>query len=95
MYGPIPLKVVFVVNRYPLPISHSLGHLQITTVLNIQAKWIVNCICLHVGCLRDHLGKGKGTPYLTSEVPLLSGEYSPRKPTVHSFYPPLSISAPF
>ena len=25
--------------------------------------------------------KGKGTPYLTSEVPLLSREYSPRKPT--------------
>ena len=41
------------------------------------------------------LGKGKGTPYLTSEVPLLSREYSPRKPTVRSFYPPLSISAPF
>ena len=40
-------------------------------------------------------GKGKGTPYLTSEVPLLSREYSPRKPTVRSFYPPLSISAPF
>ena len=38
---------------------------------------------------------GKGTPYLTSEVPLLSREYSPRKPTVRSFYPPLSISAPF
>ena len=34
-------------------------------------------------------GKGKGTPYLTSEVPLLSREYSPRKPTVRSFYPPL------
>ena len=29
----------------------------------------------------------KGTPYLTSEVPLLSGEYSPRKPTVRSFPP--------
>ena len=27
------------------------------------------------------LGKGKGTPYLTSEFPLLSREYSPRKPT--------------
>ena len=42
-------------------------------------------------------GKGKGTrhSYLTSEVPLLSREYSPRKPTVRSFYPPLSISAPF
>ena len=39
--------------------------------------------------------KGKGTPYLTLEVPLLSREYSPRKPTVRSFYPPLSISAPF
>ena len=39
--------------------------------------------------------KGKGTRYLTSEVPLLSREYSPRKPTVRSFYPPLSISAPF
>ena len=26
--------------------------------------------------------KGKGTPYLTWEVPLLSREYSPRKPTV-------------
>ena len=31
--------------------------------------------------------KGKGTPYLTSEVPLLSREYSPKKPTVRSFYP--------
>ena len=41
-------------------------------------------------------GKGKGTRYLTSEVPLLSREYSPRKPTVRSFYPPpLSTSAPF
>ena len=30
--------------------------------------------------------KGKGTRYLTSEVPLLSREYSPRKPTVRSFY---------
>ena len=40
-------------------------------------------------------GKGKGTRYLTSEVPLLSREYSPRKPTERSFYPPLSISAPF
>ena len=40
-------------------------------------------------------GKGKGTRYLTSEVPLLSREYSPRKPTVCSFYPPLSISALF
>ena len=40
-------------------------------------------------------GKGKGTRYLTSEVPLLSREYSPRKQTVRSFYPPLSISAPF
>ena len=40
-------------------------------------------------------GKGKGTRYLTSEVPLLSREYSPRKPTVRSFYPPLSISAQF
>ena len=39
--------------------------------------------------------KEKGTPYLTSEVPLLCKEYSPRKPTVRSFYPPLSISAPF
>ena len=28
-------------------------------------------------------GKGKGTPSLTSEVPLLSREYSSRKPTVH------------
>ena len=36
---------------------------------------------------------GKGTPYLMSEVPLLSREYSPRKPTVRSFYPHLSISA--
>ena len=27
--------------------------------------------------------KGKGTPSLMSEVPLLSGEYSFRKPTVH------------
>ena len=44
---------------------------------------------------RVYLGKGKGTPYLTSEVPLLSREYSPRKPTVRSFYPPLFISAPF
>ena len=43
----------------------------------------------------DVEGKGKGTPYLTLEVPLLSREYSPRKPTVRSFYPPLSISAPF
>ena len=34
-------------------------------------------------------GKGKGTRYLTSEVPLLSREYSPRKPMVHSFLPPL------
>ena len=42
-----------------------------------------------------HLGKGKGTRYLTSEVPLLSREYSPRKPTVRSFYPALSISDPF
>ena len=33
--------------------------------------------------------EGKGTRYLTSEVPLLSREYSPRKPTVRSFYPPL------
>ena len=41
------------------------------------------------------LGKGKGTRYLTSEVPLLSREHSARKPTVRSFYPPLSISAPF
>ena len=40
-------------------------------------------------------GKGQGTRYLTLEVPLLSREYSPRKPTVCSFYPPLSISAPF
>ena len=40
------------------------------------------------------VGKGKGTRYLTSEVLLLSREYSPRKPTVRSFYPPLSISAP-
>ena len=40
-------------------------------------------------------GKGKGTRYLTLEVPLLSREYSPRKQTVRSFYPPLSISAPF
>ena len=39
--------------------------------------------------------KGKGTRYLTSEVPLLSREYSPRKPTERSFYPPLSISTPF
>ena len=29
--------------------------------------------------------KGKGTPYLTSDVPLLSREYSPRKLTVRSF----------
>ena len=28
-------------------------------------------------------GKGKGTRYLTSEVPLLSTAYSPRKPTVN------------
>ena len=28
-------------------------------------------------------------PYLTSEVPLLSREYSSGKPTVRSFYPPL------
>ena len=42
-----------------------------------------------------NIGKGKGTRYLTSEVPLLSREYSPRKPTVRPFYPPLSISAPF
>ena len=38
--------------------------------------------------LATFLGKGKGTRYLTSEVPLLSREYSPRKPTVRSFYPP-------
>ena len=31
--------------------------------------------------------KGIGIRYLTSEVPLLSREYSPRKPTVRSFYP--------
>ena len=41
------------------------------------------------------LDKGKGAPYLTLEVPLLSGEYSPREPTVRSFYPPLSVSASF
>lgn len=28
-------------------------------------------------------GKGEGTPSLMSEVPLLSREYSSRKPTVH------------
>ena len=33
--------------------------------------------------------------YLTSVIPLPSRWYSPRKPTVRSFYPPLSISAPF
>ena len=44
---------------------------------------------------RCYNSKGKGTRYLTWEVPLLSREYSPRKPTVRSFYPPLSISAPF
>ena len=38
-----------------------------------------------------HEVKVKGTRYLTSEVPLLSREYFPRKPTVRSFYPPLSI----
>ena len=39
--------------------------------------------------------KGKGKRYLTSDVPLLSREYSPRKATVRSVYSPLSISAPF
>ena len=43
----------------------------------------------------NYLFKGKGTPYLTSVIPLPSRGYSPRKPTVRSFYPPLSISAPF
>ena len=47
---------------------------------------------------------GKGTPYLTSVIPLPSRGYSPRKPTVRSFYTPLPpppplfhqcISAPF
>ena len=53
-------------------------------------KWID----IHYLGKKERNGKGKGTPYLTSEVSLLSGEYSPRKPTVLSFYPPLSISAP-
>ena len=54
------------------------------------------CYCAYVLRIsRYSQGKGKGTRYLTSEVPLLSREYPPRKPTVRSFYPPLSISALF
>ena len=43
----------------------------------------------------ENFGTGKGTPYLTSEVPLPLGGYSPRKLTVCTFYPPLYTSASF
>ena len=38
-------------------------------------------------------GKGYGTLYLTSEVALLSREYSPRKPMMRSFYRPTPLYA--
>ena len=58
-------------------------------ISKVQERCVASRLVPHVK------GKGKGTHYLTSEVPLLSREYSPRKPTVRSFYPPLSISALF
>ena len=69
---------------YYLNISLLIGTLidlgtALTRVLGVSLQSIVEIP------LRDNLGKGKGkgTRYFTSEVPLLSREYSPRKPSYH------------
>ena len=61
------------------------GSSQQTPIWGIYTEVSWKLINIDIGQIRLVVqkvkGKGKGTRYLTSEVPLLSREYSPRKPT--------------